>query len=69
MESPFHTECSFDEEPLQSLKCSVFVDKIFNIVMTFNRKDALLSIIFQPQMQQEDKLFFFYPWKLESIFI
>ena len=45
------------------------INKLFKVVVTFNREDALLTIIVHPQAQETDELFFFNPWKLERFLI
>jgi D-hexose-6-phosphate mutarotase len=45
------------------------VQEFLNVVVTLNRKDALLTVIITAQMYQKDELVFFNPWKLEGFFI
>ena len=45
------------------------VHEFLDVVVAFNGKDALLSVILAAQMHQEDEFFFFNPWKLEGFLV
>jgi hypothetical protein len=46
-----------------------YVHQVLNVVVTFDRVEALLTIVTQPRVYKEHELFFFNPWKLECFLI
>ncbi len=45
------------------------VQEFLDVVVTFNRKNTLLTVILTAQMYQKNELIFFNPWKLEGFLI
>jgi hypothetical protein len=45
------------------------IHELLDVVVAFDGEDGLLSVIFAPQIHEEDELFFFDSWKLERFLI
>ena len=45
------------------------IHELLDVVVAFDGKDAQLAVILTAQVQKENELFFFNPWKLERFLI
>ncbi len=48
---------------------SNYIHELLDVVVAFNGEDTLLSVVFAAQIHEENELFFFNPWKLESFLV